>query len=245
MLQEQVIQSIQPIQPIQPIQSIQSIQSIQPIQPIQPIQSIKQRKKTLKYRRIPFERLYNGLTGFGVPVDGLEEHATMYGEIDYASIPVLYEIFSSYAPLNKIASPYRNFYDIGCGIGKIVVGFAYQHSSINTIGLEIVPERIKIANTALERIRDDSIKKRIELLCISMLDSSVNYADACWIFIANLCFMQHVQTELLTKLSNETKTGCILICSKEINNQYFELLNRLTLPMSWSNESRVYVYRKK
>jgi SAM-dependent methyltransferase len=205
----------------------------------------KIRKKTLKQRRIPYERLYNDLTGFGVSVDGLEAHATMYGELDNSSIPVLYEIFSSYAPLSKIASPYRNFYDIGCGIGKIVVGFAHQHSSLNTTGIEIVPERVKIAHTALERLRDESIKQRIEILCISMLDPSVNYADACWIFVANLCFTPDVQTELVNKLVAETKAGCILICSKEIQHPQFDLCNKLTLPMSWSNESKVYVYRKK
>lgn len=211
-----------------------------------PVQThVRQRKKTYKQRRNPIDRIYSGLTGFGVSVDGLEEHATMYGELDNTSIPVLYEIFSKYAPLSKIASPYRNFYEVGCGIGKIVVGFAHTNTLINSIGLEIVPERVKIAHTALERIRDETIKNRIEILCISMLDPSVNYADACWIYVANLCFAPDVQAQLLTKLENETKTGCILVCSKEIASSQFELCNRCTLPTSWSNESKAYVYRKK
>jgi hypothetical protein len=122
---------------------------------------------------------------------------------------------------------------------------ASRHSFLKSTGIEIVPERIIQANTALQRIRDESLKKRIEFLCISMLDNSVNYSNACWIFVSNLGFDNDTNDKLFEKLANETKNGCIIISSKSHNNSNFELLNHISLPMSWSNDSKVYVYNKK
>jgi len=71
------------------------------------------RKKTLK-----FNKLYNGLSGFGLGhSDG--EHNITYGELKDESLPILYEVFSRYAPLSNIIGSYRNFYDLGSGVGKL------------------------------------------------------------------------------------------------------------------------------
>jgi Histone methylation protein DOT1 len=206
--------------------------------------NLSHRKKTLK-RGVQIPKLYNGLSGFGIDKEKYPEHKTTYGEILPESIPVLYEIFSKYAPLNKISQPYRNFYDIGCGIGKVVIGMASQHSFLKCNGIEVVPERIIQANTALQRISDESLRKRIEFLCISMLDDSVNYTNACWIFISNLCFEKEINEKLFEKLSNEVKSGCVVVCSKEHNNSTFEKLNHMSLPMSWSDQAKVFIYKKK
>jgi len=202
------------------------------------------RKKTLK-KSSNLSKIYEGLSGFGIDKNNYPDHKITYGEVLPESVTVLYEIFSKYAPLTKISQPYRNFYDIGCGIGKLVVGIASQHSFLKATGVEIVPERIIQANTALQRIRDDSLKKRIEFLCISMLDDSVNYSNACWIFISNLCITLETNEKLFEKLANEVKTGCIIVCSKSHSNTNFEELNIVTLPMTWSITSKVYVYKKK
>jgi len=202
------------------------------------------RKKTFKRSLVPYTRLYNGLSGFGVNIQDNNTNLT-YGELKEESIPILYEIFSKYAPLSKILPPYRNFYDLGCGIGKVIIGMAYKNASIKTIGIENVAERIVQANTALQRIRDDSVRKRIEFLCISMLDNSVNYSNACWIFISNLSMTIEVNEKLFEKLGNEVKSGCIIVCSKSHSNTKFEELNMVTLPMSWSITSKVYIYNKK
>lgn len=219
------------------------METIPPIQgPTRKI--VTTRKKTMK-RSNNLSKIYEGLSGFGIDKNNYPDHKITYGEVLPESVPVLYEIFSKYAPLTKISQPYRNFYDIGCGIGKLVIGIASHHSFLKATGVEIVPERVISANTALQRIRDDSLKKRIEFLCISMLDNSVNYSNACWIFISNLCMTVEVNEKLFEKLGNEVKTGCIIVCSKSHSNTNFEELNIVTLPMTWSITSKVYVYKKK
>lgn len=205
---------------------------------------LSSRKKTLKL--IP--KIYNGLSGFGINSEKYPEHKITYGEVLPESIPVLYEIYSKYAPLNKISQPYRNFYDIGCGIGKVVIGMASHNTFLKCTGIEVVPERVVQAYTALQRLNNESVRKRIEFLCISMLDNSVNYNNACWIFISNLCFDSETNEKLFEKLASEVKSGSIIICSKantSTNATNFEEINHISLPMSWSNESKVYIYKKK
>lgn len=202
------------------------------------------RKKTLRKTTIPFARLYNNLDGFKANTINLPDHKTTYGEVLPESIPILFEIFQKHAPLSKITMAHKNFYDLGCGIGKVVIGFTYLNQYIKTTGIEIVPERVQMANEALSRIRENYIKSRIEFYCISMFDSTINFSNACWIWVSNLMFTKEMNTELFNKFAKETKKGCLVICSQKPETSEFTYLNEYTLPMSWSQSSKVCVFIK-
>ena len=202
------------------------------------------RKKTLRRSTIPLARLYNNLDGFKANTENLVEYKTTYGEVLPESIPILFEVFQKHAPLTKITMAHKNFYDLGCGIGKIVIGFSYLNPYLKSTGVEIVPERIQMANDALSRIRESSIKSRIEFYCISIMDDSINYSNACWIWISNLVFTPEMNAKLFEKLAKEVKKGCLIVCSQSTNNTAFSHINEYTLPMSWSQISKVHVYIK-
>ena len=201
------------------------------------------RKKTLKHR-LPFLKHYNSISGFGYNNVDLTEYKTTYGEVDNDSLPVLNELFNKYAPITKIALPFRNFYDLGSGVGKLTIAMAYMNPTLKTTGIEIVPDRVKKAHTAFEKIRDISVKNRVELLCISMLNDSVNYANACWIFISNLCLTDDTNNKIFEKLAKEVKIGCIIISSSKTQHTSFKELNHISIPMSWDAKSKVYVYSR-
>ena len=196
------------------------------------------RKKTLK-----FNKLYEGLSGFNLE-NSNEDSDTRYYELKAESIPILYEIYSRYAPLSNIIGSYRNFYDLGSGVGKNVLGLTTLNSSLKGVGVELISERVQQANTALQRLRDTSIKQRVEFVCLSFLDDSINYSNACWVFVSNLYFNDHTNQQLSEKLERELNTGSIVVSSKALYSTKFEQLNHITLPMSWSDESKVYVYKK-
>lgn len=165
-------------------------------------------------------------------------------EILEDSIPILYEIFSTYAPLSKISIPFRNFYDIGSGLGKVVLGMAKQHAFLKTVGIDSDSEKIVLANTALNRIKDESIRKRIEFYCISTTDSSLSYSNGCWILLSNNFSRNEEIQSLIEKLSSELKCGSIIVSFKEINHSSFKKLNYITLPTAWSVNSKVFVYSR-
>jgi len=196
------------------------------------------RKKTLK-----FHKIYHGLSG-SENTEYVDNKHINYGELCDESIPILYEIFSRYAPLSNIVSSYRNFYDLGSGIGKAVLGMASLNSSLKVTGIEIKSDLVQQANTALERIRDSSVKQRTEFLCLSFLDDSIHYDRACWVFLSNEGITHAINNQLIQKLEKELKAGAIVVCSKQIHSSQFQQLNFMTLPMTWSDDTKVYVYKK-
>ena len=196
------------------------------------------RKKTLK-----FNKIYNGLSG-SENTEYIDNKHITYGELCDESIPILYEIFARYAPLSNIVGSYRNFYDIGSGIGKALLGMAVMNSSLKLTGIEIKSDLVQQANTALERIRDSSLRNRVEFICLSCVDDSIHYDKACWVFISNESFINGLNIQLIEKLNKELKPGAIIVCSKQIFNTNFQQLNYMTLPMSWSDDTKVYVYKK-
>ena len=206
------------------------------------------RKKTVR-RSLPLEerlsRIYENVSGENCNLEGLGAYPTQYGEILPESIKILFEVFSKYAPLTKITMANKNFYDLGCGIGKVAIGFSYLNQYLKSTGIEIVPERVKKANEALSRIRDDSIKKRVELLCLSLLDDTLHYYDACWIYVSNIYFPHEMNIKIFDKLSKELKIGSVVICTQSFDHPLFKELNIFNIPMSWSNLSKVFVYTKK
>jgi hypothetical protein len=198
------------------------MEQVQPVQPVQTRKVVSHRKKTLK---LSLNKLYP--TNIIVNEDILEE-----------SIPVLYEIFNKYAPLSKITHTFRNFYIIGSGYGKLVLLMAKQHAFLKTFGIEYDSEKVVYANTALNKIRDDTLRKRIEFYCISPNDSTLNYNNACWVFLSLNTI------DITEKLASELKSGCIIVSFKQLYNVNFKELNYVSLPNAISADSKVYIYTK-
>ena len=197
-------------------------------QPAQTRKLVSHRKKTLKRS---LNRLYP--TNLTVSEDLVDE-----------SVSVLYEIFNKYAPISKISPTFRNFYTIGSGYGKVVLLMAKQHAFLKVVGIEQDAEKIVYANTALNKIRDDSLRKRVEFYCISPNDSSLNYSNACWVFLNNEKISDEIQISITEKLIAELKAGCIVVSFKEMNISNFNQLNYISLPTTSSDNSKVYVYSK-
>jgi hypothetical protein len=109
-----------------------------------------------------------------------------------------------------------------------------MNSTLKSTGIETTPESVKDGNTALEKVRYEQVKRRIELLCISPLNESVQYTNACWIFLSEL----PDKDLIIDKLANEVKKGCIIVCETQITNPEFQELNYITLV------SKVFVYTR-
>ena len=149
------------------------------------LKSVKRAKTARVGRRGLFdlEGYYNGLTGFNLNTMGVSEHVTTYGEVSNAGIMLLVDNFKRHAPLSKIPTDRRNFFDLGCGIGKIVVGVALLVPEIRSNGIEIVSERVRIAQTALSRIHSKQLSNRIQIRQGSFLDTGIAFGTICWIFM--------------------------------------------------------------
>ena len=191
--------------------------------------------------------LYEGINGFNASTLGLTDYKTTNGEVTEAGIKTLSEKFSQYGPLEKFPGAQRTFFDLGSGIGKVVLGMAILHPEIQARGIEIVPERVRFSQQALGRLHTKQITDRIHNSHGNILDPAVNLKPACWIFVSNLCFDGPTQEKLAQKLEAECQPGCIVICSREMpfpQISHFEKMEQMCqVQMSWSNNSTCLVYR--
>jgi SAM-dependent methyltransferase len=192
--------------------------------------------------------IYEGLSGFNANTAAVTgNYKTTYGEVTPEGIKALDGLFTAQTPVRSLPVSQRTFYDLGCGVGKVVVGMALLHSELQCRGFEIVPDRVNFAQTALQRVKQRGVAGRIRYTTTSFLDSSVNLADAGWVYISNLCFDAETQEGLARKLEREAKPGAVVICSKDMpftaGGKWHLKASGQRVPMSWSSESNVYVYR--
>ena len=191
------------------------------------------------------DKLFEGISGFGWM--GVEGFATMYGEVTPAGIQMMSDIFKKVTPVTSFGSHQRVFYDLGCGVGKIVVGMAILHPEIKARGIEIVPERIRQAGVATGRILVKGLAARIKFQNGSFLAPEVHLRDAAYIFVSNMCFTEEVQQQLGEKMERECSAGCVVVASKEFPFRAdgpFRLVEIAAGPMSWSADAKARVYRR-
>jgi len=206
-------------------------------------------KKPIIKESFIIEDLYNGKSGY-IKFDGniseLYFGETTYGEVTNDGINILSEHFNKNGPLNSYNVENKTFYDLGCGIGKIVVKMAYLNSNIKSTGYEIVPERVAVAKEVLQKVEPE-VLKRITIKEQDLFDPSNKLNDACWIFISNLCLKQDKMDEFCKKLDDETPDGCVIICSEPMSfneKSKFKKLEVVTIPMTWQENSECIIYKK-
>jgi len=211
------------------------------------------RAKTVRTGRRGLQDLdeyFRGISGFGMNFIGNTEHETTYGEVSNQGLYVLTELFKRHAPLSKFGTGGRNFFDLGCGVGRVVFGIALLVPEIHSNGIEIVPERIRMAQTAASRIHSKNLSSRIQIRLGSFLDQGISYNSVCWIFISNLGFKAEIQRALAERLERECSPGCVIICVRELpfstDSIRFERIDSgVIVPMSWSATTTCSVYRRK
>ena len=192
--------------------------------------------------------LYEGINGFNASTLGLLDYKTTYGEVSGAGIKTLSEKFSQYGSLEKFPAGQKTFFDLGSGIGRVVLGIAILHPEIQARGIEIVPDRVRFSQQALGRLHTKQILDRIQNGHGNILDPLLNLRSACWIFISNLCFDGPTQEKLAEKLEAECQPGTVIISSREMpfaQTSHFVIQEKnCQVHMTWSNTSTCLIYKK-
>lgn len=208
---------------------------------------VRKTYKNVQRKQSSFMQIFNGLDGHYTDSENkYSGYALTYGEGTEAGIHKMSKMFTKYLPLSQIPVQNRTFYDLGCGLGKIVVGMALLHPQIRSIGIEIVDDRARQAGIALSRL-SKHVQNRCGIMTGSIFDEQFFYGNACWIYVSNLCFTPEHNSQLSLKLGREVPVGSVIQCSKALENA---TENRLVLkeihrvPMTWTDESQLHVYVK-
>ena len=166
-------------------------------------------------------------------------HKITYGEMEYDGIEKLYAYISKH-----YNSKIDCFIDIGSGRGKLCMFMAAEPKIKHVLGIELVKQRHDDAEVLKSELKNEYSKK-VELLNKNVLEIDFqNYKkNQIIIWFSNLCFEQTTTNQIFEKLKTEMPSGTIICCSKQPNPPVGNFLQDIIIPMSWSQNSNVYIYR--
>jgi len=138
------------------------------------------------------------------------QHNLTYGEIEWPSL----KIIAKYA--EKMSGSLGKFYDLGCGRGRAVLYMALLGPFDLSVGVEVLPERISLAQQALTKLKMSipSSGSRVRLYEASFLNPAFKYKDARAVYLSNMCFDTETQAAIFMKLNLEMPKDSLVFFSK-------------------------------
>jgi len=135
------------------------------------------------------------------------------------------------------------FYDLGSGVGKVVLHVALRAPIRRVVGVELARSRHRIARRMLDQVRAMGLLRasECELRCADFMRAPLH--DATVVYTCSTAFSTPFMNELCTRLARLT-TGLRWVSTQDLDdNPWFVLEDVLRLDMSWRRKSKVHVYR--
>jgi len=172
-----------------------------------------------------------------------QNYPLTYGELTYDAIAILAKYLTTISP-NVVR---HIVIDIGSGVGKLPLYTSGYNVVTRAIGIELVQARHNEAMQLLNNMRETypNETSKVELINGDMLQQdykALTGSQPALIWVSNLCFDDELTTRLFNKLAAELSPGTIIITSKTVQHPKITKLEDITVPMSWSNGSIVFVH---
>jgi SAM-dependent methyltransferase len=170
------------------------------------------------------------------------QHNLTYGEIEWPTLKFMVDY------VEKTPSSVKGrFYDLGCGRGRAVLYMALAGPFEQSVGIEVLPERVTLAQQALNALKTSipSAGAKVRLYEASFMNPAFKYRDARAVYLSNLAFDNETQDAIFKKLTVEMPKGSLLFCNKAPVPipAAFELLAVERMPMSWTPTSDFHILR--
>ena len=134
-------------------------------------------------------------------------------------------------------------YDLGSGIGKVVLQLAMSCRVRRAVGVELVASRHEIATRVLDRARHRGLLATddVELRCADLMHTPLE--DATLLYTCSTAFPDPFMRRMARRLA-KLRPGLRLVTTQELDPPgRFVLEQRLKLPMTWNRLGLVHVYR--
>lgn len=194
----------------------------------------------LSQRQI-MNRIYKDISGFEIPKND-EKHvknsagSPVYGEITIASIDKLIDHL-------KLSSK-DVFFDLGSGVGKVVIQVAANSKVKKAVGIELSKTRHKDACIAFKKAVEylPQIQKRCEFICDDLLEADLKAATV--IYTCSTAFSQKFMVQV-AKMLLKYKHPFLLVSLQDLPIiKGFKQLDTLKLNMSWMRNTPVHFYKR-
>jgi hypothetical protein len=184
---------------------------------------------------------YRGVDGFDIPAGDVRAVARAKGSSTYGEL-----MPSATLRLLEALELDRDdvFYDLGAGVGKVVLLAAATTTVSRAIGVELARSRCDQAAkafTAARRVRFPGVRRAImihgDLLSLDMSDATVAYT-------CSTAFSTPFMRKLTKRLATLPKLRLLATLQDLDPHPAFELLRTLRLDASWRRHTRVHLYRR-
>ena len=167
-------------------------------------------------------------TNFDINLVGSEG----YGETGYSSIESIVNHYSNYFNNDTV------FYDLGSGIGKIVIHIGVKYKPKKSCGIEFSVERYLKSVELLEKFNDTENIMFINdnILNCDLSDATVIYSD-------NTLFPDKINSSIYKQIPN----GCLVISRKQFKESRLNgeiVKDGFTTPTNYGTNS-IYTFLKK
>jgi ribosomal protein L11 methylase PrmA len=169
---------------------------------------------------------------------------TTYGEMNYDGMNHLFSNLQDHH-----VDECKTFMDLGCGRGSICMYMASKPNIKQSIGVELVKERIDDAMQLKQNLGKNHYTSKIRFYNDDILDFMNHQpidTHPYLVWISNLLFDIHVTNQIYKQLIDKLPNKSLICSSKpplEYDNQRCQELKQFNVPMSWSNDSNVYSYQ--
>lgn len=176
-----------------------------------------------------FNELYKDIDGISISLSernklNITSKEFVYGEIEFDSFIEL---------LEKIKpKPEDIFYDLGSGTGKPCTAIGLVYDIKKAIGYEILESLIEISNKILEKLKQKVTNlPEIEFKKGNFLEE--DFSEGTIIFSHATCFEDSTMEKLEEKLKQLKQGSKILLITKKLKSESFQLLEEGDKKMSW------------
>lgn len=160
--------------------------------------------------------------------------SSLYGEITFASLDKLIKYL-------KIGQK-DVFFDLGSGIGKVVLQVAMTTKAKKVVGVELSKSRFKESIAALKAAAKEKWldKHKCKILNKNILDADLSKATV--IYTCSTAFPGTFMRKLAKKLAAIKKPIKIVTTQEMPENCGLTLVDKLQLDMSWARKTSVFVF---
>lgn len=184
--------------------------------------------------------VYRGVDGWEIPSAEVQRivaarSAETYGEIMPTATVRLLE--------HLRLGPPDVLYDLGCGVGKLVVQAAVSLPVRAAIGIELSATRGSIARDAVRRARARGLVKArtCAIRCEDFMRARLH--DATVIYTCSTAFPAQLMLRLARKLARLPRPIRFVTLQDLDPHPAFELREVLRLDMSWRRKAKVHLYQ--
>jgi ankyrin repeat protein len=144
-------------------------------------------------------------------------------------------------------SPDDAFYDLGSGLGKMILQIHLTTDAGSAIGVELAPERYKIAMEGLRQMRE-ALPEAEGSPHIGFVEEDIRnsgiWSNATVVYMPSLCFGPELMLEVMREMSQTLQPGTLVYSLKPLPGCHADakFLDTILVPMSWQFKSEVNVY---